>query len=122
MQTGLYILQASASPCLVKGTYQLHSIKTNSTTQLALLLFNLLSVNTAQWYCVDSILDDVSVEPAVSQLGPRLSESGKPFRKPPPPLPVQPTEIQTSISPSSAVEQLNTTSALANYATEAGVT
>nr|CAD7257998.1 unnamed protein product [Timema shepardi] len=33
---------------------------------------------------------------------------------------VQPTEIRTSISPSSAVE-LNTTSALANYATEAGL-
>nr|CAD7452117.1 unnamed protein product [Timema tahoe] len=31
---------------------------------------------------------------------------------------VHPTEIRTSISPSSAVE-LNTTSALANYATEA---
>nr|CAD7443024.1 unnamed protein product [Timema bartmani] len=34
------------------------------------------------------------------------------------PLPVHPTEIRTSISPSSAIE-LNTTSALANYATEA---
>nr|CAD7264129.1 unnamed protein product [Timema shepardi] len=34
------------------------------------------------------------------------------------PPPVQPTEIRTSISPSSAVK-LNTTSALANYATEA---
>nr|CAD7424012.1 unnamed protein product [Timema monikensis] len=48
--------------------------------------------------------------------------SGKPFRKHTPhptPPPVHPTEIQTSISPSSAVE-LNTTSALANYATEAG--
>nr|CAD7428739.1 unnamed protein product [Timema monikensis] len=33
--------------------------------------------------------------------------------------PVHPTEIRTSISPSSAVE-LNTTSALANYATEVG--
>ncbi|CAG2055321.1 unnamed protein product [Timema podura] len=38
------------------------------------------------------------------------------IQKPPP---VHPTEIRTSISPSSAVE-LNTTSALANYATEAG--
>nr|CAD7431412.1 unnamed protein product [Timema monikensis] len=47
-------------------------------------------------------------------------ESGKPFRNPPPPHPpVHPTEIRTSISPSSAVE-LNMTSALANYATEAG--
>nr|CAD7568955.1 unnamed protein product [Timema californicum] len=34
------------------------------------------------------------------------------------PPPVHPTEIRTSISPSSVVE-LNTTSALANYATEA---
>nr|CAD7201662.1 unnamed protein product [Timema douglasi] len=42
-------------------------------------------------------------------------ESGKPFRKNHPP--VHPTEIRTSISPSSAVE-LNTTSALANYATK----
>nr|CAD7199358.1 unnamed protein product [Timema douglasi] len=33
---------------------------------------------------------------------------------------VRPTEIRTSISPSSAVE-LNTTSALASYATEAGL-
>nr|CAD7425692.1 unnamed protein product [Timema monikensis] len=37
------------------------------------------------------------------------------------PPPVHPTEIRTSISPSSAVE-LNTTSAIANYATEADVT
>nr|CAD7573494.1 unnamed protein product [Timema californicum] len=44
-------------------------------------------------------------------------ESGKPFLEKPPP--VHPTEIRTSNSPSSAVE-LNTTSALANYATEAG--
>nr|CAD7575161.1 unnamed protein product [Timema californicum] len=37
------------------------------------------------------------------------------------PIPkVHPTEIRTSISPSSAVE-LNTTSALANYATEADI-
>nr|CAD7575055.1 unnamed protein product [Timema californicum] len=36
------------------------------------------------------------------------------------PPPVHPTKIQTSISPSSAVE-LNTTSTLANYATEAGL-
>nr|CAD7258103.1 unnamed protein product [Timema shepardi] len=43
-------------------------------------------------------------------------ESGKPFRTNR--LHVHPTEIRTSISPSSAVE-LNMTSALANYATEA---
>nr|CAD7573221.1 unnamed protein product [Timema californicum] len=34
--------------------------------------------------------------------------------------PIHPTEIRTSISPSSAVEQVYTTSALANYATETG--
>nr|CAD7257036.1 unnamed protein product [Timema shepardi] len=43
-------------------------------------------------------------------------ESGKPFRNPPPPS-VPSTEIRISISLSSAVE-LNTNSALANYATE----
>nr|CAD7437948.1 unnamed protein product [Timema bartmani] len=42
-----------------------------------------------------------------------VASSGE--QKPPP---VHPTEIRTSISPSSAVE-LNTTSALANYTTEA---
>nr|CAD7568583.1 unnamed protein product [Timema californicum] len=46
-----------------------------------------------------------------------VTEAGPPSEKPPP---VHPTEIRTSISPSSAVE-LNTTSALANYATEADV-
>nr|CAD7570489.1 unnamed protein product [Timema californicum] len=38
----------------------------------------------------------------------------------PSPTPVHPTEIRTSISPSSAVE-LNTTGTLANYATEAAI-
>nr|CAD7400317.1 unnamed protein product [Timema cristinae] len=45
-----------------------------------------------------------------------VRESGISFRKKP--HPGNPTEIRTSITPSSAVE-LNTTSALANYATEA---
>nr|CAD7256782.1 unnamed protein product [Timema shepardi] len=50
---------------------------------------------------------------------------GRPSGPAPPPYggekppPVHPTEVRTSISPSSAVE-LNTTSALANYSTEAG--
>nr|CAD7425313.1 unnamed protein product [Timema monikensis] len=49
-----------------------------------------------------------------------LNISGNPiYRLREKPPPVHPTEIRTSISPSSAVE-LNTTSALANYATEAG--
>ncbi|CAG2053152.1 unnamed protein product [Timema podura] len=47
---------------------------------------------------------------------PEVCEQKNRNEKPPP---VHPTEIRTSISPSSAVE-LNTTSALANYATEAG--
>nr|CAD7454530.1 unnamed protein product [Timema tahoe] len=47
---------------------------------------------------------------------PELNLAQFPREKPPP---VHPTEIRTSISPSSAAE-LNTTSALANYATEAG--
>nr|CAD7204363.1 unnamed protein product [Timema douglasi] len=51
-------------------------------------------------------------EPAIA-----WRESGKPFRKTHPQF--TRSMIQTSISPSSAVE-LNTTSALANYATEAG--
>nr|CAD7410641.1 unnamed protein product [Timema cristinae] len=62
-------------------------------------------------YCQHLIL--IGSEPAFA-----WRESGKPFRKQPPPL-AHLTEIRTSISPSSAVE-LNTTSALANYATEAG--
>nr|CAD7262418.1 unnamed protein product [Timema shepardi] len=51
--------------------------------------------------------------PALHIDGHTLVESGKP-------PPDHPTEIRTSISPSSAVE-LNTTSALANYATEPNV-
>nr|CAD7453010.1 unnamed protein product [Timema tahoe] len=46
-------------------------------------------------------------------------EVPKYFRQEKPP-PVHPTEIRTSISPSSTVE-LNTTGALANYATKAGL-
>nr|CAD7393267.1 unnamed protein product [Timema cristinae] len=48
--------------------------------------------------------------------GQRVGVSEGHREKPPP---VHPTEIRTSISPSSAVE-INMTSALANYATEAG--
>nr|CAD7259228.1 unnamed protein product [Timema shepardi] len=68
-------------------------------------------------FCESGALDH-----AVNEAGLRAEptfvwrESGKPFRKNHPP--VHPTEIRTSISPSSAVG-LNTTSALANYATEA---
>ncbi|CAG2053100.1 unnamed protein product [Timema podura] len=46
------------------------------------------------------------------------ADAEEPYEEEKPP-PVHPTEIRTSISPSSEVE-LNTTSALANYATEAG--
>nr|CAD7256316.1 unnamed protein product [Timema shepardi] len=51
-----------------------------------------------------------------ANLGPQSSKVGQELNEKPPP--VHPTEIRTSISPPSAVE-LNTTSALANYATEA---
>nr|CAD7571110.1 unnamed protein product [Timema californicum] len=52
---------------------------------------------------------------ALSSSTSSLTCKNKHFGEKPPP--VHPTEIRTSISPSSAVE-LNTTSALANYATE----
>nr|CAD7200187.1 unnamed protein product [Timema douglasi] len=55
----------------------------------------------------DEIYDDATITDGQSS----------PTQEKPPP--VHPTEIKTLISPSSAVE-LNTTSALANYATEAG--
>ncbi|CAG2058457.1 unnamed protein product [Timema podura] len=57
-----------------------------------------LPVTISLVYCENDIVDHVATK-----------------EKPPP---VHPTKIRTSISPSSAVE-LNTTSALANYATEA---
>nr|CAD7569071.1 unnamed protein product [Timema californicum] len=66
-----------------------------SITGISLTISNLMAIVSAQ---IDGILTEGN-------------------RKPPP---VHPTEIRTYISPSSAVE-LNTTSALANYATEAGV-
>nr|CAD7571197.1 unnamed protein product [Timema californicum] len=58
------------------------------------------------WICQDSLRE------VLVGLGP-----GKVVVREKPPS-VHPTEIRTSISPSSAVKQLNTTSALANYATE----
>nr|CAD7587221.1 unnamed protein product [Timema genevievae] len=61
-------------------------------------------------YCESSALN-LRSEPTFA-----WRESGKPFRENHPP--VHPTKIRTSISPSSEVE-LNTTRALANYATEA---
>nr|CAD7568556.1 unnamed protein product [Timema californicum] len=67
---------------------------------------------------VGAILSDyqrIRVENVGSEPAFVWEESVKPFRKDTPP--VQPTEIQTLISLSSVFE-LNTTSALANYATE----
>nr|CAD7259209.1 unnamed protein product [Timema shepardi] len=66
-----------------------------------------------QEICSVTVTKEVGSEPAFA-----WRESGKPFRKNLPP--VHATEIRTSIYPSSAVERLNTTSTLANYATEAG--
>nr|CAD7196636.1 unnamed protein product [Timema douglasi] len=66
---------------------------------------------------VGIIATGVSVDGRIRGSEPAFArrESGKYLGTPLPP--VRPTEIRTSISPSSAVE-LNTTSALANYATE----
>nr|CAD7575959.1 unnamed protein product [Timema californicum] len=75
-----------------------------------------ITVTGSPVYCESDVLDRAATQ-AGSEPAFALRESGKPFRKTLPP--VHPTEIRTSISPSSAVE-LNTTSALANYATEAG--
>nr|CAD7263533.1 unnamed protein product [Timema shepardi] len=55
---------------------------------------------------------------ATCRIGQCLNEKHTCISKHEKPPPVHPTEMRTSISPSSAVE-LNTTSALANYATEA---
>nr|CAD7194231.1 unnamed protein product [Timema douglasi] len=60
-----------------------------------------------------------SATQAKSSHGTRRRDEGRMIAlRSPHPSPVHPTEIRTSISPSSAAE-LNTTSALANYATEA---
>nr|CAD7407302.1 unnamed protein product [Timema poppensis] len=56
---------------------------------------------------------------SLSQSDTRVKEASSAILVDKPP-PAHPTEIRTSISPSSSVE-LNTTSALANYATEAGL-
>nr|CAD7410473.1 unnamed protein product [Timema poppensis] len=80
-----------------------------------------ISVISSLAYCENSALDHAATEVDLSSLYQyvvhllhccyRILDFAQ--------LNVHPTEIRTSISPSSAVE-LNTTSALANYATEAG--
>nr|CAD7262344.1 unnamed protein product [Timema shepardi] len=71
------------------------------------------SISISTSFFVKCSYDSIGSEPAFA-----WRESGKPFRKNHPRF--TRTEIRTSISPSSAVK-LNTTSALANYATEAGI-
>nr|CAD7596271.1 unnamed protein product [Timema genevievae] len=68
-----------------------------------------LSISTADAFILVYAVDDVETWEEVRRL--------RDQEKPPP---VHPTEIRTSIFPSSVVE-LNTTSALANYATEVGL-
>nr|CAD7425009.1 unnamed protein product [Timema monikensis] len=104
-----------------------------------------LTVIVSLVYCESSALDHASIEICIRRLTPFFTalfpfSSHLLFPSPPPklsrtnfsntwllhthsllhekPPPVHPTKIRTSISPSSAVE-LKTTSALANYATEA---
>nr|CAD7588595.1 unnamed protein product [Timema genevievae] len=67
-------------------------------------------------YCESSALDHAVTE--TEEVNPHL-RGGRVENHLGKPPPAHPTEIRTSISPSSAVE-LNTTGALANYATEAG--
>nr|CAD7574395.1 unnamed protein product [Timema californicum] len=81
--------------------------RANDTTRRILCLCELFIFQKDVQTCITTPLSLSSVEMLAT---PRGTE------KPPS---VHPTEIRTSISPSSAVE-LNTTSALANYATEAG--
>nr|CAD7576034.1 unnamed protein product [Timema californicum] len=66
--------------------------------------------------CKEGFLYDNELRSCVGTI---VSESTFAWRESGKPPPVHPNEIRTSISPSSAIE-LNTTSALANYATEAG--
>nr|CAD7409798.1 unnamed protein product [Timema poppensis] len=69
------------------------------------------------WSCVVAIYGVMFVSVLMVSSGLARGEWETIQEKPPP---VHPTKIRTSISLSSAVE-LNTTSALANYATEAGI-
>nr|CAD7572170.1 unnamed protein product [Timema californicum] len=86
------LLHRGVYPHLRVGRLKTHSGKTNFSTADRDLNLK-LSVNSSLVSCESSALDHAATEV------------------------VHPTEIRTSISPSSAVE-LNTTSALANYATE----
>nr|CAD7264916.1 unnamed protein product [Timema shepardi] len=107
----------------------LHLPTIGLVVSITLVLVGLFTASTTALCCVcrsvnpplDDRLDKTHLAQVVTEVALRISHSSlissermKPREE------VHPTEIQTSISPSSAVE-LNTTSALANYATEAGV-
>nr|CAD7260392.1 unnamed protein product [Timema shepardi] len=75
---------------------------------------SLIKADPKKCLCYLTELGDLDVQPLMLKKHPHIVDT---IKKEKPPS-VHPIEIQTSISPSSAVE-LNTTSALANYATEA---
>nr|CAD7574863.1 unnamed protein product [Timema californicum] len=77
-------------------------------------VFNLAGARVGQY---STLMESTGLFEVIEHQSCQLAIDSLPTEKPPP---VHPTEIRTSISPSSAVE-LNTTSALANYATEAGI-
>nr|CAD7257388.1 unnamed protein product [Timema shepardi] len=87
------VAQGSVPAGSVKGVWKLPLIHPTDSNYYHPLI-------SSPVYCESSVLDHATTK-----------------EKPPP---VHPTEIRTSISPSSAIEQLNMTNALANYATEAG--
>ncbi|CAG2058077.1 unnamed protein product [Timema podura] len=113
---------ASGTPCIKLQVFR------RGTSGVEMLSHrNLLS--PAPWFVLTSphlfsgpenhLSDGAAVALELSVLAAQPQASWPLLLKEKPP-PVHPTEIRTSISPSSAVG-LNTTSALANYATEAGL-
>nr|CAD7444735.1 unnamed protein product [Timema bartmani] len=98
-----------------KLLYTLHWIILDAAEECADADFEKGVYHSSSFYYLFSI-PAISVEFRGSESAFAWRKSGQPFRQKPPS--VHPTEIQTSIFPSSVV-WLNTTGALANYATEA---
>nr|CAD7258416.1 unnamed protein product [Timema shepardi] len=111
------------NPCKVFGLTAHHVIKANTHVgEVACMDPSEIIVPVVGGNSAETIVPLLSQAKPCSCL--ELNEVGTPGEwktvkeKPPP---VHPTEIRTSISPPSAVKQLNTTIALADYATEAAL-